>query len=54
MSVQHGLVQILLNYSLGQRHYYALYPHARHVALRVQVFIDCMLEHYRNPAAAHR
>ncbi|PTT30869.1 LysR family transcriptional regulator [Pseudomonas sp. HMWF021] len=46
------LVQILPNYSLGQRHYYALYPHARHVALKVQVFVQFMLEHYLNTAAA--
>ncbi|MHB2244996.1 LysR family transcriptional regulator [Pseudomonas monsensis] len=42
------LVQILPNCSLGQRHYYALYPHARHVALKVRVFVEFMLEHYRN------
>lgn len=48
------LVQILPNYSLGRRHYYALYPHARHVALKVQVFVEFMLEHYRNTAAALR
>jgi DNA-binding transcriptional LysR family regulator len=48
------LVQILPNYSLGRRHYYALYPHARHVALKVQVFVEFMLEHYRNSAAALR
>jgi len=48
------LVQILPNYSLGQRHYYALYPHARHVALKVQVFVEFMLEHYRNTATALR
>ncbi|POA49542.1 LysR family transcriptional regulator [Pseudomonas sp. MPR-ANC1] len=42
------LVQILPNCTLGQRHYYALYPHARHVALKVKVFVDFMTEHYRN------
>lgn len=42
------LVQILPNCSLGQRHYYALYPHARHVALKVQVFVEFMLDHYRH------
>lgn len=41
------LVQILPNYTLGQRHYYALYPHARHVALKVKVFVEFMTEHYR-------
>jgi DNA-binding transcriptional LysR family regulator len=42
------LVQILPDCLLGPRHYYALYPHARHVALKVQVFVEYMLEHYRN------
>ncbi|WP_242207707.1 MULTISPECIES: LysR family transcriptional regulator [unclassified Pseudomonas] len=41
------LVQILPNYTLGQRHYYALYPHARHMALKVKVFVEFMTEHYR-------
>ncbi|WP_166221714.1 LysR family transcriptional regulator [Pseudomonas atagonensis] len=41
------LVQILPNCTLGQRHYYALYPHARHVALKVKVFVDFMAGHYR-------
>jgi len=48
------LVQILPQYSLGQRHYYALYPHARHVALKVQVFVEFMAEHYRNASGALR
>lgn len=48
------LVQILPNYSLGQRHYYALYPHARHVALKVQVFVEFMAEHYRKTSAPLR
>jgi DNA-binding transcriptional LysR family regulator len=48
------LVQILPQYSLGQRHYYALYPHARHVALNVQVFVEFMAEHYRNASSALR
>jgi DNA-binding transcriptional LysR family regulator len=42
------LVQILPNCTLGQRHYYALYPHARHIALKVKVFVEFMAEHYRN------
>ena len=51
----HGrLVQILPNYSLGQRHYYALYPHSRHVALKVQVFVEFMAEHYRKTSAPLR
>ncbi|NNA58152.1 LysR family transcriptional regulator [Pseudomonas koreensis] len=48
------LVQILPNCSLGQRHYYALYPHARHVALKVRVFVEFMLEHYRQASAPLR
>ncbi|MFL9865729.1 LysR family transcriptional regulator [Paraburkholderia fungorum] len=41
------LVQILPAYSLGVRHYYALYPHTRHVAPKVRAFVDHMVEHYR-------
>ena len=48
------LVQILPNCSLGQRHYYALYPHAPHVALKVRVFVEFMLEHYRQASAPLR
>ncbi|MBK5526846.1 LysR family transcriptional regulator [Pseudomonas sp. TH08] len=48
------LVQILPNCTLGQRHYYALYPHARHVALKVKVLVDFMAEHYRNLTASTR
>jgi DNA-binding transcriptional LysR family regulator len=48
------LVHILPDCSLGQRHYYALYPHARHVALKVKVFVEFMAEHYRNITAPLR
>ena len=41
------LVHILPNCTLGQRHYYALYPHARHLPPKVRVFVDFMDEHYR-------
>jgi DNA-binding transcriptional LysR family regulator len=41
------LVHILPNCTLGQRHYYALYPHARHLPPKVRVFVDFMNEHYR-------
>ncbi|WP_277759791.1 LysR family transcriptional regulator [Pseudomonas sp. A34-9] len=48
------LVQMLPNCTLGQRHYYALYPHARHVALKVKVFVEFMAEHYRSVDAPLR
>lgn len=41
------LVHILPNYNAGQRHYCALYPHARHLALKVRVFVEFMAQHYR-------
>ena len=41
------LVQILPSYTLGSRHYYALYPQTRHVAPKVRAFVDHMVEHYR-------
>ncbi|MFJ2994460.1 LysR family transcriptional regulator [Pandoraea sp. NPDC087047] len=43
------LVRVLPQYSLGRSHYYALYPHTRHVNSRVRAFIDFMAEHYRQP-----
>lgn len=48
------LVQILPNCTLGQRHYYALYPHARHLALKVKVFVEFMAEHYRSVSPSVR
>ncbi|NWE47147.1 LysR family transcriptional regulator [Pseudomonas gingeri] len=47
------LVRLLPNYSLGQRHYYALYPHGRHLAPQVRAFVDHMSEHYRGLAVGH-
>lgn len=42
------LVHILPGYSLGQRHYYALYPHAKHLAPKVRAFIEFMARHYKS------
>lgn len=44
------LVRILPNYTLGNRHYYALYPHARHLPAKVRAFVDHMAQHYQNNA----
>lgn len=41
------LVHVLPGCTLGKRLYYALYPHARHVAPKVRAFVDYMREHYR-------
>lgn len=41
------LVRVLPQHSLGRGHYYALYPHTRHVNPKVRAFIDFMAEHYR-------
>ncbi|ODP35311.1 LysR family transcriptional regulator [Pandoraea sp. ISTKB] len=44
----HGtLVRVLPQHSLGDSHYYALYPQTRHVSPKVRAFIDFMVEHYR-------
>ncbi|WP_333682252.1 LysR family transcriptional regulator [Dyella sp.] len=40
------LVQVLPDYTLGSRHYYAVYPRTRHVTSRVRAFVDYMLEYY--------
>lgn len=42
------LVRILPEYTLGSRHYYALYPHARHLPAKVRAFVDYMAEYYRD------
>jgi len=42
------LVRILPDYTLGARHYYALYPHARNLPAKVRVFVDYMAEYYRD------
>ncbi|MBP5090615.1 LysR family transcriptional regulator, partial [Pseudomonas chlororaphis] len=41
------LVRILPEFTLGVRHYYALYPHARNLPAKVRVFVDFMAEYYR-------
>lgn len=41
------LVRVLPEYTLGLRHYYALYPHARHLPAKVRAFVDFMAEYYR-------
>lgn len=41
------LVRILPGYTLGVRHYYALYPHARNLPAKVRAFVDFMTEYYR-------
>lgn len=47
-NLQNGqLVHILPNYNAGQRHYCALYPHARHLAPKVRVFVEFMTQHYK-------
>ena len=46
------LVRVLPGMTLGERNYYALYPHARHLPARVRAFVDFMLEHYRVAGAA--
>jgi len=43
---QGRLVAILPQYSLGERHYFALYPQSRHLAPKVRVFVDYMVEFY--------
>lgn len=41
------LVSILPNYSLGERHYYAIYPQSRYQAPKVRAFVDYLAEHYQ-------
>ncbi|WP_434610614.1 LysR family transcriptional regulator [Pseudomonas sp. D2-30] len=41
------LVRILPEHTLGERHYYALYPHARHLPAKVRVFVEYMTQYYR-------
>ncbi|MFL6609584.1 MAG: LysR family transcriptional regulator [Pseudomonas sp.] len=41
------LVRILPEHTLGERHYYALYPHARHLPAKVRVFVDYMAQYYQ-------
>ncbi len=41
------LVHILPGYRLGQRYYYALYPHAKYLAPKVRVFVEFMTQYYK-------
>lgn len=41
------LVRILPGFTLGQRHYYALYPHGRNLPAKVRAFVDYMADYYR-------
>lgn len=44
------LIRVLPEYTVGERYYYALYPHARHLPARVRVFVDFMADYYRASA----
>lgn len=44
------LVRILPEYTLGVRHYYALYPHARNLPAKVRAFVDYMAQYYQGKA----
>lgn len=45
------LVRILPAYTLGDRYYYALYPHAKHLPAKVRVFVDFMVRYYTHGSA---
>ncbi len=47
-----SLIEVLKPYSGRSRPFSLLYPHARHVPLRLRVFIDFLLEKQRSWAAA--
>ena len=49
---QGRLVSILPNYSLGERHYYALYPQSRYLAPKVRAFVDFITDYYQTGNAA--
>lgn len=40
------LVRVLPEYTTGTRHYYALYPHARHLPAKVRAFVEFMAQYY--------
>ncbi len=40
------LLRVLPQYHAGQRHYFALYPHARQLASKVRAFTEYMRTHY--------
>jgi DNA-binding transcriptional LysR family regulator len=44
---QGRLVHVLPNYTLGERHYYALYPQSKHLAPKVRALVDFLVEFYR-------
>lgn len=44
------LVELLPRYGGRTRPFCLIYPHARHVALRVRVFVDFLVEQLRSPA----
>jgi len=44
---QGRLVLILPNYSLGERHYYAIYPQSRYLAPKVRAFVDFIADYYQ-------
>lgn len=41
------LVRMLPEYTVGTRHYYALYPHAQHLPAKVRAFVEFMAHYYR-------
>ncbi|MDR6956630.1 DNA-binding transcriptional LysR family regulator [Pseudomonas brassicacearum] len=42
------LVRILPDYTLGTRHYYALFPNARNLPAKVRAFVDYMAQYYQD------
>lgn len=48
------LVRILPEYTLGERHYYALYPHARNLPAKVRAFVEFIAEYYQGSQASGR
>jgi DNA-binding transcriptional LysR family regulator len=43
---QDRLVHVLPNYTLGERHYYAIYPQSKHLAPKVRAFVDFLAGFY--------
>lgn len=48
------LVRVLPDHTLGDLHYYALYPHGQYLPAKVRVFVDFMVEFYRTLPAPWR
>lgn len=44
---QGRLVHVLPNYTLGERHYYAIYPQSKHLAPKVRALVDFLADFYR-------